>query len=176
MVSKDQGWSSFPQWHGTYEGSWTWFEAGIVGLGNEGLIGREEGEGEGERYYSASAGVNGIGASACRPPGKYRYGGRRIVTNRHAHREWLEHVVEWRWDDEDSFMGDEDDDEDDGQDLDQNGNRSGSASDRISIGQMVRQVRGGCGLEVVACAQFPGWCNYVKSVSIEIDLPVVRRM
>jgi len=25
-VSKDQGWSSYPETHGTREGSWTWFE------------------------------------------------------------------------------------------------------------------------------------------------------
>ena len=28
--SKDQGWSSFPNQRGTYEGSWTWFEAGLT--------------------------------------------------------------------------------------------------------------------------------------------------
>jgi hypothetical protein len=29
VVSKDQGWSSFPSDHGTYRGSWTWFELSI---------------------------------------------------------------------------------------------------------------------------------------------------
>jgi hypothetical protein len=29
ITSHDQGWSSYPQSHGTYEGSWTWFEAEI---------------------------------------------------------------------------------------------------------------------------------------------------
>ena len=29
VTSHDQGWSSYPQFHGTYEGSWTWFEAVI---------------------------------------------------------------------------------------------------------------------------------------------------
>jgi hypothetical protein len=29
ITSHDQGWSSYPQYHGTYEASWTWFEAEI---------------------------------------------------------------------------------------------------------------------------------------------------
>lgn len=29
ITSHDQGWSSYAQWHGTYEGSWTWFEAEV---------------------------------------------------------------------------------------------------------------------------------------------------
>ncbi len=29
ITSRDQGWSSFSQSHGTYEGSWTWFEAEV---------------------------------------------------------------------------------------------------------------------------------------------------
>jgi len=29
VVSKDQGWSSFPDDHGTYRGSWTWFELSV---------------------------------------------------------------------------------------------------------------------------------------------------
>lgn len=28
-VSKDQGWSSYPEHHGTYDGSWTWFELSL---------------------------------------------------------------------------------------------------------------------------------------------------
>ena len=27
ITSKDQGWSDYRQWHGTYQHSWTWFEA-----------------------------------------------------------------------------------------------------------------------------------------------------
>ena len=29
VVSKDQGWSSYPDDHGTYRGSWTWFELSV---------------------------------------------------------------------------------------------------------------------------------------------------
>ena len=28
-VSKDQGWSSYPEHHGTYNGSWSWFELSV---------------------------------------------------------------------------------------------------------------------------------------------------
>lgn len=30
ITSKDQGWSSYPQDHGTYANSWTWFEAMVL--------------------------------------------------------------------------------------------------------------------------------------------------
>jgi len=30
ITSKDQGWSSYPENHGTYENSWTWFEAVVL--------------------------------------------------------------------------------------------------------------------------------------------------
>jgi len=29
IVSKDQGWSSYPEDHGTYRNSWTWFELSV---------------------------------------------------------------------------------------------------------------------------------------------------
>ena len=29
VVSKDQGWSNYPDDHGTYRGSWTWFELSV---------------------------------------------------------------------------------------------------------------------------------------------------
>ena len=35
--SKDQGWSSYPQFHGTRDGSWTWFELTL----DDGLTGEE---------------------------------------------------------------------------------------------------------------------------------------
>src|SRR5690606_6148760 len=35
ITSHDQGWSSYPEDHGTYMNSWTWFEAGIVPPGED---------------------------------------------------------------------------------------------------------------------------------------------
>jgi hypothetical protein len=39
IKSHDQGWSDYREHHGTYEGSWTWFEARIIGTD-----GKEKGE------------------------------------------------------------------------------------------------------------------------------------
>ncbi|KAF7507595.1 hypothetical protein GJ744_010265 [Endocarpon pusillum] len=35
ITSHDQGWSSYSQHHGTYNGSWTWFEAEVRPAGSE---------------------------------------------------------------------------------------------------------------------------------------------
>lgn len=86
--------------------------------------------------------------SLCAPePGPYKYGNKRIVTNLHAYREYSEHTVEWRADSEDE-----------------------------DIRQMMKELKGGCGIEVTAHARYPGWCNHVKSVVIEIECALVRKM
>ena len=38
---QDQGWSSYPQHHGTYENSWTWFEAGLARFEDRNAQGEE---------------------------------------------------------------------------------------------------------------------------------------
>ena len=38
---QDQGWSSYPQDHGTYAGSWTWFEAGLTRFEDKNAQGEE---------------------------------------------------------------------------------------------------------------------------------------
>ena len=37
----DQGWSSYPQYHGTYAASWTWFEAGLARFPDRNAQGEE---------------------------------------------------------------------------------------------------------------------------------------
>ena len=39
--SQDQGWSSYPEHHGTYEASWTWFEAGLARYADRNTQGEE---------------------------------------------------------------------------------------------------------------------------------------
>lgn len=63
--SKDQGHSWDSAWHGTYEHSWTWFEATVEENGASVDLGFEEGE------------------------------GRRITTNIHAGREYKTQVIIW---------------------------------------------------------------------------------
>lgn len=36
ITSHDQGWSSYPRDHGTYNASWTWFEAEVRSAGSQG--------------------------------------------------------------------------------------------------------------------------------------------
>ena len=45
FTSKDQGWSSYPDHHGTYENTWSWFEAGLrpQTRGGHGTTARGEG-------------------------------------------------------------------------------------------------------------------------------------
>ncbi len=81
VQSHDQGWSSYPQYRGTYEHSWTWFEARALGAEDGartevggGGVGQEEREGEGEVMRIS----------------------RMLVTNVHAKREMTEHVVVWK--------------------------------------------------------------------------------
>ena len=41
-LSHDQGWSSFPHFHGSYDGSWTWFD--VVIEGKDGVTAHLEGD------------------------------------------------------------------------------------------------------------------------------------
>ncbi|KAK5106917.1 hypothetical protein LTS08_001040 [Lithohypha guttulata] len=147
-VSRDQGWSSYPEDHDTYRGSYTWFEAGIRGLDPDNLA-------DIETIYQ-NVPVDCQHRNALDPEHvdlclaheeRYKYGAQRIATNIHAGKDFREHVVQWDLESEDE------------------GTR-----------RMIREVKGGCRIEVSAHAQFPGWVNYVKSVKIEVECAVVRKM
>lgn len=133
-VSRDQGWSSYPEHHGTYEASWSWFDVGIVEPMDEPVLPCRHRRYEGDHLIGCPAELS-----------TYKWGSKRIVTNVHAGKEFREHVVEWRADDED-------------------------------FQEMLKEIGGGCAIEVSACAQYPGWYNYVQSVQIEIECPVVRKL
>lgn len=96
VVSKDQGWSSFPDDHGTYNNSWTWFELS-AGPPPSGSVERWRGE---------------------------------VVRNLHAHGEFKEHTIE------------------------------------ILDKGLYEKAESGDVLAVWACAEFPGWRNTVKKVTI----------
>lgn len=85
--SKDQGWSSDKsEVHGTYKHSWTWFEAGVKGL-------QQNGEGEDTANDEAAPKERENGARVNSP--KYKYGAMIIVTNIHAGKEIKQHDVVW---------------------------------------------------------------------------------
>jgi len=44
VVSKDQGWSSYSEDHGTYRNTWTWFELSVGRPSDEGFVERWRGE------------------------------------------------------------------------------------------------------------------------------------
>jgi len=96
VVSKDQGWSNFPEDHGTYRGSWTWFELSV-------------------------------GSSSEVPGEKWRG---EVVRNLHAHGDFKKHTIE------------------------------------ISDKGLYEKAESGDVLTVWAHAQFGGWKNTVKKVTI----------
>jgi len=146
VESRDQGWSSYPQDHGTYRGSWTWFEAGIRGF-DASNVGDQATLLEPVDCQHRNA-LDDEHKSVClQDVTRYKYGSKRIVTNVHAGRDFRQHVVYW-----DLYHEDGD------------------------VRTMVQELGGGHRIEVSAHARFPGWSSYVKSVAIEIECAVVRKM
>lgn len=157
IVSRDQGWSSYGKDHGTYNGSWTWFEAGVRGLHRDRHVPEQA-----ERETSDQAQLLILGDVLCTHRNAldedhklrcephvqfYKYGSKELMRNVHAGHDFKEHVIEWSVDHPDD-----------------------------DIARTVRELKRGCRIEVAAHARFPGWVNYVKSVKIEAEGMAVRRM
>jgi len=96
ISARDQGWSSFPQWHGTYEGSHTWFEARVIQpSASQQPIAEEAGGGNGvpRRRMTFTCDLSREEMELWRP--------RLVQVNLHASRQEKTHIVTWRWDAED---------------------------------------------------------------------------
>lgn len=147
-TSRDQGWSSFPEDHDTYRGSWTWFEAGMRGLDTDN---EEDAKSIHLNIPVDCQHRNALDEEHIKlcvaNPGRYKYGAKRLTENVHAGKDFKEHVVVWSIDDEDK-----------------------------DIRAMVSEAKAGCRIEVSAHARFPGWVNYVKSVKVEVDCVVIRKL
>jgi hypothetical protein len=92
--SKDQGWSSYPDDHGTYQGSWTWFE---VRAGDADAV---EDNCEGNRDDREQ--MNGYNDSRAPEEPRWMAGeGREVTRNIHAGKGWHRHVITWAAADED---------------------------------------------------------------------------
>jgi len=144
--SRDQGWSSYPEDHGTYRGSWTWFETGIRGLDASNTEDQATLLQPVDCQHRNALDVEH--RQLCmQDVTRYKYGSRSIATNIHAGVDFAKHVVEW-----DGYHEDDD------------------------VRRMVKELKGGHRIEVSAHAKFPGWCNYVKFVTIEIECTIVRKM
>ncbi|KAL9631819.1 MAG: hypothetical protein Q9164_005689 [Protoblastenia rupestris] len=116
FTSIDQGWSSYPEEHGTYEGSWSWFEAGLRSdtRGGYGPV------------------VNDHGGDT-RGQEMDRYVRFRLQSNRHAGREPETYKIEF-----------------------------GQES------PLLQKMKAGDVIDLLACAQYPGWRNIVHEAGIEI--------
>lgn len=158
IVSRDQGWSSGnPADHNTYRGSYTWFEAGVRGLPRDGNNPLESDLERSDLTELSSLGDvfcmhrNALDEEhklQCQPQIRYyKYGSRVLTHNLHAGRDFAEHTVEWSLDDPD-----------------------------LGIVNTFREIKRGCRIEVAAHARYPRWVNYVKSVRIEVEGTVVKRL
>ena len=123
VESKDQGFSWDTQWHGTYEHSWTWFDLRI----------------DDETVAWASPAV--VEPLVMRE---------RIITNRHAGKDFELQRVVWRWDD--PVGGKEEE-----------------------IRKFLRNLQGGRCLSLTAHAQFEAWENFVKYARMEVFVQPVTR-
>ncbi|KAJ7312989.1 hypothetical protein DFH08DRAFT_658545, partial [Mycena albidolilacea] len=148
LVSNDQGWGGNPQDEGTYNGSYTWFEAAI-------LRPRTAPKPHGWRRWAAMLGSHRF--SPTRPlfevtdaAGRSRW---LIQTNRCATRETMHHTIIWQTCGPDGGLVEPRSGEELG-----NGDGAGfvellAPEDRIGI---------------VARAKFPGWVNCVHSASVVV--------
>ncbi|KAL9123620.1 MAG: hypothetical protein Q9217_006964 [Psora testacea] len=117
FTGKDQGWSSYPLDCGTYENSWTWFEAGLRPQTSGDYDPIERGDGFDEQDQRE----------------EYRYERFHLQRNRHGGGEPESYRIELRQDH-----------------------------------PLLKNMKSGDVIDLLACAQFSGWVNHVDQASIEI--------
>ncbi|KAF4455605.1 hypothetical protein F53441_2129 [Fusarium austroafricanum] len=112
--SKDQGWGGEAENRHTYNGAWTWFEAGLEKFDEEQIC--DPTCTYDVRFKSASSTASPLPVCALRPlypsiipqgADKFRYSHPlshqekwTIVRNKTAHRAWQDHVITWSWTDD----------------------------------------------------------------------------
>jgi hypothetical protein len=93
ISSRDQGWSGQPQFHGTYEQSYTWFEVRVIQPSESQPVGSEDGghhNGPNRRHLTWTNELTSEQLSKYRP--------KMLQKNVHASRQATKHVVTWRSD------------------------------------------------------------------------------
>lgn len=187
LRSHDQGWGGDPRHHGTYEASWTWFDAGLerFDAGEE-----TEGEGDGDsagklmdsqvwsRVWLTCAASPQFSLTKLRSiwpdvvaipqqgtiAYEYRHelmptDNHKIQTNILGRRESTDHRVEWRWND----------------DIDPSGYdprveqlvKAGRGK-ATGNGEFVRSLTLGDVVTVWGRSRFPAWTNTVEKVRIDV--------
>ncbi|KAK3362590.1 hypothetical protein B0T25DRAFT_524686 [Lasiosphaeria hispida] len=168
IKSRDQGWGGERQHHGTYNGSWTWFEAGLERWS------RSENYNEAEPDPSSVArpSLNPADLSPVYPIVEFDSDSNqnslrhttlpseehKIQCNVTALRELKEHRVVWCYTNEDDETN-----EAAAVALAEKG-RGRATGD----GKFVRDLRLGDVVTVWGMARFPAWVNYVRSVKIDV--------
>ncbi|KAJ7444608.1 hypothetical protein B0H11DRAFT_1747270 [Mycena galericulata] len=142
ILSGDQGWSSTPQYHGTYDGSYTWFEAAIMRPGEPPAL-------RGWRRWALTMGLIKFRRPWIEVKNSAEDGGRwRIQTNRCAHKKLLPHTIVWAVDSTEPDLKE----------------RNGSGDGAGFIDML---APGDC-ISIIARAMFPGWVNRVRSAEIVV--------
>ncbi|PWW72525.1 hypothetical protein C7212DRAFT_225527 [Tuber magnatum] len=163
-VSRDQGWTS-NEGRGTYKGSWSWFEVHAERPKSiEAITSADPGplvdaelitETRASDYYNPSwkrvsatkKGVTDENRSlTSNPEEKITW---ELQRNVHAGQDWKTHWVVWKHDGPDSGPVDE-------------STGAGTGAD------LVRCLKPGDRINLVARAQFPGWQNCVRSAEIHV--------
>ncbi|KAJ7489109.1 hypothetical protein FB451DRAFT_1552991 [Mycena latifolia] len=147
ILSNDQGWGGEPEHRGTYNGSYTWFEAAIL---RPGKAPEQEPELPGWRLRVGWRRLPSI------PPlvevkNPLESDGRwRIQTNRCASRQAMNHTIIWQ----EGGSGDSEE-----------GEREKGSGDGAGF---IEILAPGDRIGVVARAMFPGWSNYVRNVELVV--------
>ncbi|TFK26545.1 hypothetical protein FA15DRAFT_588119 [Coprinopsis marcescibilis] len=159
-MSHDQGWCSETNFCQPYDGSWTWFEAAIFrGLGK---IGEEENPEEiAEKVLRNDSNVTDKTEDA---PFQVRYpqcdpnesGAWPLQKNLRASVVHTTHEVTWRYDD--SLTGRAESSV---------GKLNGLTGSGRGEG-FISKLQGGDRIAVIGKTRFPGWCNFIAKVEIEI--------
>ncbi|OIW30839.1 hypothetical protein CONLIGDRAFT_630748 [Coniochaeta ligniaria NRRL 30616] len=166
--SHDQGWGGEQPHHGTYEGSWTWFDAGLEKF-DAGEETEEEDNSDSPNFTLTklrSIWPEVVAVSRDGAADTYAFHhelladqGHKIQANVLARRPFTDHRVEWSWtDDIDPSGGDARLEQ-----LVKAGRGTGTGN-----GEFVRNLTLGDVVTVWGRARFPAWVNTVERVRIDV--------
>ncbi|KAJ7097523.1 hypothetical protein C8R44DRAFT_811546 [Mycena epipterygia] len=144
ILSNDQGWSNETEHHGTYDGSFTWFEATILRPGTAP-------DPQGWRRWALALGYRGFRPSRPLIAVKNPQGAEsrwHVQTNRCASHEPTSHTIVWQ-------AGGPAEGE-------REANGSGDGSGFIDL--LAPEDR----IAIIARARYPGWVNSVRSVEVVV--------
>ncbi|KEY72872.1 hypothetical protein S7711_04448 [Stachybotrys chartarum IBT 7711] len=170
IKSKDQGWGGQREHRGTYDGSWTWFEAGLERFDAAQTCDKQCTYDV--RYKSAHSEPPKLPVCSLRPlkpaiesdslARRYVHpldGEQDVVIQRNktARKEMMEHVITW------SHLDDIDPKSEAAEDLVKDGRGRATGN-----GEFVRNLKLGDVITVWAKARFPGWANHIERVKVEV--------